>query len=242
MTYEQLLYALAYKYRGNYRLIKQAILNKEVPELIPMKEKGLFYGTKGYPQALYDLEEPPWVLFCQGDLKLLNKPKVAIVGSRLVTPYSKKVTEVLSKTLAERYVIVSGMAKGTDSIAQLNAKETIGILGNGLDVIYPKENRELYRIVQEKGLLLSEYPLGTQPRKEYFPYRNRIIAALSGKIIIAAAREKGGTMVTVEHGIKLGRDIYTVPYPFGCSVGQGNNHLIEEGALIITDFEELKAL
>ena len=242
MTYEQILYALTYKYRGNYREVKKALLAQELPDMIPMKEKCLFYGLKGYPKELYDLEEPPWVLFYMGDLKLLNKPKVGIVGSRSVTPYSKKVTEILAKTLAEKYVIVSGMAKGTDCIAQFNAKETIGILGNGLDVIYPKENMELFKLVKAKGLLLSEYPLGTQPRKEYFPYRNRIIAALSNKIIIAAAREKGGTMVTVEHGIKLGRDIYTVPYPFGCSIGKGNNQLIEEGALIITDYEELKAL
>ena len=242
MTYEQILYALTYKYRGNYRLVKNALLNNVVPEMITMKENCLFYGSKEYPKELYDLEEPPWVLFYSGNLKLLNKPKVGIVGSREVTSYSKKVTEVLAKTLSEKYVIVSGMAKGTDGIAQSNAKETIGILGNGLDVIYPKENRELFKLVKERGLLLSEYPLSTQPRKEYFPYRNRIIAALSSKIIIAAAREKGGTMVTVEHGIKLGRDIYTVPYPFGCSIGKGNNQLIEEGALIITDYEELKAL
>ena len=140
-------------------------------------------------------------------------------------------TILLTKELSKRYTVVSGMAKGIDAIAHMNAKRTIGVLGHGLDIVYPKENEQL---------LITEYPKGVRPQKFYFPFRNRLIAALGSKIVVPSCQEKGGTMVTVNEGLRLNKEIYTVPYSWHVTYAQGCNHLIEQGANMILSKEDIE--
>ena len=232
MLNKDALYDYAIRYRGNYDRIEQAILRQEPFYIEENKVPCLIYGTKNYPRMLYDLKNPPWVLFYEGNVDLLNKPMISIVGSRKLSDYGRKVTKTITQYFSKEYVVVSGMAIGTDYIAQIHSNETIGVIASGLDFEYPKGNHDLYLKCRKNGLLLSEYPLGVNPEKYYFPFRNRIIAALGEKLIIPSARIKGGTMITVNEALELGKEIYTVPYPIDDVTGKGCNLLIQEGANI----------
>ena len=135
--------------------------------------------------------------------------------------------------MLDKYTIVSGLAKGIDSIAHYNAKKTIAVIGNGLNVYYPYENRQLYELLFDKQLVLSEYPLDVVPLKRHFPFRNRIIAALGQAVIVTQAKEKSGTMLTVNEAINLNRDVYCIPYSYDDESGIGCNLLIQQGANMI---------
>ena len=228
----ELLVRLAIKYHGSYHQIKKALKKQEDPGYIPLQQ-ALTIVDEDYPSVLLQLKYPPFVLFWQGNKELLRQKMVAIVGSRNSCDYGIEATRRIARLIGEKYVIVSGMAKGIDAIAHCNSRKTVGVLGNGLDIHYPFCNDALYKYMKEYQLLITEYPLGTAPRKEHFPFRNRIMAALAEKVIVTQAREKSGTMVTVEEALDLGRDIYVVPYRLGDENGLGCNRLIQQGAEII---------
>lgn len=229
-----LLISLAIKYQGDYFKIEKAIKNNEkINNKIPI-QKAITILDKQYPKQLLDLEFPPFVLFYKGDINLLNNDLIAVIGARNYSEYGKSCTIDIVEKLSKHYVIVSGLAKGIDSIAHRYASKTIAVLGNGLNYYYPYENKNLYQHLQENQLVISEYPLNVKPRKYHFPFRNRIIAALCKSIIVTEASYKSGTMLTVNEGLTLNRDIYAVPFAYNETVNCGTNILIQQGANILT--------
>lgn len=189
-----------------------------------------------YPVRLHDLHDPPPVLFARGRLELLKLPAVAIVGARRHTPYGREVATALGGGLARAgVVVVSGMARGIDAAAHAAALEggTIGVLGSGLDVVYPREHTALYERVGTEGLLLSEFMPGEPALRYHFPRRNRLIAALSRGVVVVEASEKSGSLITVEHALDLGREVFAVPGPIGRDTSIGTNRLIQDGAKLV---------
>lgn len=231
MDNRERLISIVIKNHGDYNKIKSDIVKGEYLKLDSIPNCLTVFDDE-YPPCLMDLDNPPLVLFYKGDLRLLKKDKIGIVGSRQASDYAMKMTKILAKNKQE--VIVSGMAKGIDYIAQSSAKKTIGVLGCGIDYIYPACNKDLYTKVINEGLLLSEYPFDTKPYAYHFPFRNRIIAALSNEIYIMDIKQASGTMTTVNEGLKLGRDIKVLPYSLDNDDSSYNNKLIYEGACIIT--------
>ena len=209
-------------------------------------ENYITIADEEYPECLRKLRFPPWVLFYQGDISLLKQPMIAIVGSRDLCEYGRQMSEMTASILQEKYVIVSGLARGVDAVvAQTTLAlggKTIAVIGSGLGTHYPYENENLYQKIGEKGLILSEYPFPTGVRKHHFPWRNRILAGLGESLIVTQAQEHSGTMITVNEALNLSKDVYCIPYPMDDIHGSGCNRLIEEGAGIIYSRTQLKDL
>ena len=226
-----LLIRLAVKYDGDYFKVRQGFQNHEDASGYPLQQAITIFDSC-YPKALLALEYPPLVLFYSGNLQLLKEKKMAVVGSRNACKYGIDMTKDIVNKISGEYTIVSGMAKGIDAIAHQYAEKTIGILGNGLDVVYPKENYNLYKYMEKKQLLLSEYPYGVAPEKYHFPFRNRIIAGLCQGVIVTQANTKSGTMLTVNEALAINREVYAVSYPYNIA-DNGCNLLIEQGATLL---------
>lgn len=235
---KQILY-YAIKYKGEYNQIKKAILNDEVWHEIDYQGNYITILDDNYPKILFDLDDPPYILFYEGNLELLNREKVCIIGSRKCSKYANKSCYDLISSLSKDTIIVSGLAKGVDALAHLNAIELgyscIGVIGCGIDVIYPKENKYLYDEIKKYHLLLSEYPNNTMPLSHHFPLRNRILACLSKKCYVVEAKSKSGTMITANYALLLDREIIAFPYRYNDEFGKGCNELIEQGASIYMD-------
>jgi len=241
MNREQLIY-YSLKSNGEASGIAVMIKKNEPFHPIPLPTKVTTILDDDYPKQFRDLRFPPLVLYYIGELELLNHKSIGIVGSRIACPYSISVTKEITGIVKKRYVIVSGMAKGIDSVAHFEALKggkTVAILGSGIQYVYPAENLSLYREITRNGLVISEYPGSTPPLKHHFPYRNRMIAASSQGIIVTKAGMKSGTMLTVKEALELGRDVYCVPYPYGQIDGLGCNSLIQQGAYILTNEQDL---
>jgi DNA processing protein len=188
-----------------------------------------------YPAALNDLPNPPAQLWWIGDLSLLDKPLVTIVGTRRATGYGERITRELAASLARAGAcVVSGMALGIDAAAHHAALEaggaTIAILGTGADVAYPRAHLSLHREIIERGLVMSELPPGAHSHKGSFPKRNRILAAISTLTIIVEAPFDSGALITAKHATELGRDVAVVPGPIDSPQSQGSNLLLRDGA------------
>lgn len=174
-------------------------------------------NEKEYPNILKEIYDPPISLYIKGNTQILNNVSIAIIGCRQASEYGKRVAKYFSYNLSKKKInIISGSAKGIDSYAHIGAicakEKTIAVLGNGLDTIYPKENMYIAdKIIEEGGAVISEYPLGSKPEKMNFPARNRIISGLSKAIIVVEAKEKSGTLITVDFALEQGRDVYVVP-------------------------------
>jgi DNA processing protein len=197
-----------------------------------------------YPRLLKEIPDPPIVLYAKGNINLLNHPSISIVGSRNHSTYGRVVTQKFSSELAKDGInIVSGMALGIDGIAHRSALDvkgfTTAVLGSGIDVIYPLENKRLYFQLIENGCVISEFPLGTQPSKWTFPQRNRIIAGLSYGTIIAEASEKSGALITAKYSVDYNRLVFSVPSNINNPFGRGNNLLLKEGAFPLTEKEDI---
>ena len=193
-----------------------------------------------YPKKLKDIPNRPIVLFYKGNISIVNNYSAAIVGSRECTEYGIKCAELISKEFAKRNIsIVSGLAIGIDSIGHITAlnnnSKTIAVIGNGLDNIYPSKNTKLAdRIVQNGGLILSEYIVGTKPFKQNFPRRNRIISGLSDAVIVIEGSKKSGTLITANYAIEQGKEVYAVPGNIFSVNSEGTNELIKDGANLFT--------
>ncbi|MDD2591473.1 MAG: DNA-processing protein DprA [Erysipelotrichaceae bacterium] len=241
MDNEKLL-SYALYYGGDYKRIYRAIKINETIKTIAYHGKYLTINDPLYPDEFNMLRFPPLVLFYKGNINLLAKEKIAVVGSRDHSDYGRSITCDIVEHLAKRYVIVSGMAKGIDRIAHLSAIKighTIGVLGCGIDHIYPQENYDLYELMGKRDLLLSEYPYNVKPMRHHFPFRNRMIAALGKNLIVTQANSRSGTMLTVNEALELNKDVYVVPYPL-TQVESGCNQLIKQGANIITCMEDIE--
>lgn len=193
-----------------------------------------------YPRKLLELDDAPPLLYVKGNTALLNhRPAVAVVGTRNATIIGRKLTSKISFELTENDVlIVSGMARGIDAAAHkgaMYAKErrgpTIAVLGTGIDRIYPPENEELYHQIGEQGLLVSEYPMGTNAQSGNFPRRNRIVAALSEAVLVAEATGKSGSLITARMAADRNRLIFAIPGSPGEARSEGPNSLLRRGAL-----------
>ena len=200
---------------------------------------------KEYPDNLRKIYDKPILLFAKGNIDLLKEKCVAIVGTRCCSNYGKEVANNVSYNLAkENICIVSGLAKGIDSIshnAALNANgRTIAVIGCGLDYVYPYENKNLYeRIINNNSLIVTEHIIGTKPEKLNFPARNRIISALSKAIIVVEAKEKSGALITAEFGLEHGKEVFAVPGNINNRNSIGTNNLIKDGANVLTDYMDV---
>ena len=198
---------------------------------------------KSYPNKLFKIPDPSPILYYKGKQNILNKPSVAVIGARACSNYGSLVAKELGRQLAFMgIVVVSGMARGIDSICQnacLEAGgESIGVLGSGVEVCYPPENKFLYERLQEQGALVSENLPFTKPSPGLFPLRNRIISGLADIIVVVEAREKSGSLITVDMALEQGKEVYAIPGRITDSVSQGCNRLIKQGAGIIFSIED----
>nr|WP_211746035.1 DNA-processing protein DprA [Paenibacillus sp. Marseille-Q4541] len=211
-----------------------------------LKERVEFvtYLDKEYPILLKETADPPWVLYTKGDINLLHKPSIAMVGTRVPTGYGKKVGEVFASQLCKAgYAIVSGLARGIDSVchdAAIRADGlTIAVLGAGLSHIYPAENTALASRIASTGLLVSEYPIHRKPRPGLFPERNRIIAGLSLGTLVVEADLRSGSLITADAALEAGRDVFAVPGPITSPKSHGTLNLIKQGAALVTRVEDI---
>ncbi len=198
-----------------------------------------------YPGPLLEIYDPPPVLWVRGDVKLLNEPGIAVVGTRHPSPYGAGMAEMLSRDLAKRgLTILSGMARGVDTAAHKGALEaggkTVAVWGTGIDVIYPKENKRLAeQIVAGGGAILSEFPLGTFPAPQNFPIRNRTLSGMSVGVLVVEAAEYSGTRITARCAIEQSRDVYAVPGNVTNKNAWGPNTLIKQGAKLTATWEDV---
>lgn len=243
MDISKLIANYAYEANGDWSRIANMIKNSTVVKDYEIEEKYITIFDDNYPSQLKELRFPPWILFYEGNLSYLNYPCVSIVGSRVALEYGVDTTRKIVRKLCKDYVFVSGLAKGIDATVHetaLSCGKTVGVLGCGLGTIYPKCNTYLYTSMRENHLIVTEYPKHVGPEKQYFPWRNRLIAALGKVTIVTQARIKSGTMLTVNEALNLSKDIYCVPYPLGEIEGEGCNLLIQQGAQIITSIDNFE--
>jgi DNA processing protein len=194
-------------------------------------------GSPDYPPRLYDLYDPPETLYIDGDIGLLKKPMIAIVGSRYATLEGLKNARLFAQALSKAgLLILSGLAKGIDSAAHqgtlgLGPKHLTGaVLGTGIDIVYPRQNIGLTQAISQQGLLISELPLGMGPKAFHFPRRNRIIAALALGVVVIEAAEKSGSLITARLAADLGREVFALPGPICNANSAGCHLLIQQGA------------
>jgi DNA processing protein len=205
----------------------------------------LVYEDEDYPERLREIFDPPPVLWALGDLRLLSRPAIAIVGTRHPTPYGTGMAEVLARDLASRrMVVLSGMARGIDTAAHRGALaasgSTVAVWGTGIDVIYPKENKTLAEnILVAGGTIISEYRLGTFPAPQNFPKRNRILSGISIGVLVVEAGENSGTRVTARCALEQDRDVYAVPGNVTTKNAWGPNTLIKQGAKLVATWEDV---
>lgn len=220
-------------------LCEDSYVEKLVSDLSLKNVKVLTLASDNYPNKLKDdLLDPPICLYYKGNIELMDKLCIAIVGARKITRYGKDVTEKFSRELAlNGFCIVSGLARGADTTAHTeclaNDGNTIAVLGCGIDVVYPKENKDLYMDIAEKGLILSEFPLGTEPLSYNFPQRNRIISALSDAVLVTEASEKSGSIITANIALEMGKEIYAVPGNIFSEQSKGTNDLIKNCSNVV---------
>ncbi|MFV0254812.1 MAG: DNA-processing protein DprA [Erysipelotrichaceae bacterium] len=236
------LICYALRYNGNYNAILEAIAKKE--DYQETNVNAITCIDANYPDCLWQLDQPPLCLFYKGDISLLNRRYIAMVGSRKIDKTTKKVVQTIVSELDCSYGVVSGMANGVDSLAHNSAiitqRQTIAVLGSGIEYCYPRSNYELYDTLCKNYLVISEYPGITQPQKSFFPFRNRIVAALGEKLIVPTAKLRSGSMVTVRYALEMNKDILTVPELF--VEESGNNSLLKEGAETILDKKDIRSI
>ena len=199
-----------------------------------------------YPQCLKEISNPPLKLYYKGNLDLLKDERlIAVVGTRNPSSYGKLCCEYMVKKMSRANItIVSGFAKGIDSIAHktslLTDGKTIAVIASGLDIVYPASNLSLYREIEEKGLILSEYEAGVKPFKSNFPQRNRIIAGLSRGTIVVESKDRGGSLITADLALEFNRDVYAVPGDVFSEYSKGCNNLIRDArAKSLSNINEL---
>ena len=225
------LISLAVQCRGEYFRILRALRQGTLfPGTEEVPQNCLTILDKEYPDRLRSIPYPPFVLFYHGDLSLLKKEAVSVVGSRKPCSYALEATSALCHNHLQDKVIVSGLASGIDARAHLSAVHTIGILGCGIDRCYPAENKELIRRLAKEQLILSEYPDNCEPFACHFPFRNRLIAALGQEVYVMQCSHRSGTMTTVTEALRIGREVYCLPYRWNEAEGEGCNLLLSEGA------------
>jgi len=219
-------------------------LEEEIEKLGRYGVRPLTWHDQDYPARLKEIYDYPPLLYVRGSLIPEDEWCLAVVGTRRATVYGRQVTEETVADLARSGItIVSGLAKGIDSIAHHSALEaggrSIAVFACGLDVVYPSENAELARRIMQQGALVSEYPLGTKPRAENFPRRNRIMSGLSLGVLVVEAGETSGAMITANMALEQNREVFAIPGSILSPTSRGTNHLIQEGAKLVRDYTDI---
>ncbi len=217
---------------------------KELDRLYKMKARVVTLEDQDYPPLLAQVYAPPPVLFLRGDLAPCLPGGVALVGSRRMSPYGKRVAFTLGRDLAAGGLcVVSGLARGIDASAHRGALSagghTVGVLGCGLDVGYPPDNMELMEEMAEKGAVLSEFPLGARPNAANFPIRNRVISGLCRAVVVVEGGIKSGSLITARHALDQGREVFAVPGPVGTPGVEGTHELIRQGARLLDSARDI---
>lgn len=197
-----------------------------------------------YPLLLKNIYNPPLVIFYKGKYSLLNTNSLGIVGSRLSTEYGIDACRQLIPDLVKNDItIVSGLAKGIDTRAHIETLHhqgnTIAVIGTGINIAYPKENKRLQKKISNNHLLLSEYPPHTIPRKDHFPFRNRIISGISLGVLVVEAKRRSGSLITARQALEEGRDVFCIPGSIFSQTSIGTNGLIKEGAKLVIDAKDI---
>jgi len=232
---------------NNIRVIEKnrdkSLLEYGLEMLERMNISYIHLGHDSYPSLLAEITDPPVGLFCLGKFPSDSSPRVAIIGSRRCSEYGLSTARRFGSSLARRGVtVVSGMARGIDSMAHRGAVEsghTIAVLGCGVDICYPPENTALRDQIAKDGCIISEYPLGVGPMSAHFPARNRIISGLSHIVVVVEAGKKSGTLITVDQALEQGRDIMSVPGNITNKYSEGTNNLIKQGAEPACHYEDI---
>lgn len=200
-------------------------------------------NDENYPHLLKNICDPPVCLYVKGKL-LGDEPSVGVVGSRKASGYGLSMAKKISSELSQYHIcVISGMARGIDTAAHLGALSaggrTIAILGCGLDIIYPPENRRLMEQIIQNGAVVSEYPPGVMPEPYHFPVRNRIVSGMSVGVLVVEAGEKSGSLITAQMALEQGRDVYALPGNIISTNSRGTNKLIQDGAKLVTSIEDI---
>ena len=219
-------------------------IDEEMEKLECYRVKPLICEDPLYPARLKQIYDYPPVLYVRGSLPAEDEPCLAIVGTRRPTVYGRQVTEELAADLARsKITIVSGLARGIDSVAHRTALEaggkTVAVFGSGLDIVYPGENTKLAQAIMEKGALVSEHPLGVKPRAENFPLRNRIMSGLSLGVLVVEAGERSGALITAHQAVEQDREVFAIPGSILSPASQGSNRLIQEGAKLVRNYADI---
>ncbi|GEK91597.1 DNA-processing protein DprA [Alkalibacterium kapii] len=227
-----------------WKYLKAFDLDRIKKEHEKAKVNAFCLGDEGYPYALGKSYEPPMVLFYKGDISLLYKGTLGIVGARECTPYGHRfLSEHIPAIIDQGLVTVSGLAKGIDTQVHKqtieNGGKTIAVIGNGINYTYPRENRKLQEIISQDHLILSEYPLDATPKRHYFPLRNRIISGLSRGVLVVEAKERSGSLITARLALEEGRDVFSVPGSIFSSTSKGCLDLIKSGAILCQSAEDI---
>jgi DNA processing protein len=218
---------------------------KELAQAEAAKCRLLTWDDSAYPQLLREIYDPPPLLYVKGNAELLNRHSIGIVGTRRPTPYGNQMAERLARDLALRgIVIVSGLARGIDATAHkgalsANVGGTVGVLGCGIDVIYPKENRKIFAEIEVRGAIISEFPMGTYPAPPNFPVRNRIIAGMTRGVVVVEGAQYSGSLITARLAMECGREVFGVPGYATQPASFGPNQLIKQGAKLVTGWEDV---
>ena len=205
----------------------------------------LTWDEPEYPARLREIYDPPPLLYVKGNAELLNRHMVSIVGARRPTPYGNQMAERLARDLAARgLVITSGLARGIDANAHRGALAavggaTIGVLGCGIDVVYPKENKKIFEEIEQRGAIISEFPLGTFPAPQNFPIRNRIIAGMGHGVVVVEGAQYSGSLITARLAMEFGREVFGVPGNATQPSSFGPNQLIKQGAKLVMGWEDV---
>ena len=219
-------------------------VGQELRSAEKMGARLLTWEEEAYPPALKQIYDPPPLLYVMGSLTAQDQKAVAVVGSRYPTTYGEMFAERMAMGLSQRGVtVVSGLARGVDSAAHRGALaaggRTVGVLGCGIDLIYPPENRDLFARVEAQGAVISEFPLGTPPEKDHFPTRNRVISGMSLGVVVVEATLRSGSLITARFALEQGREVFAVPGNADSARSAGANRLIREGAKLVTRAEDV---
>jgi len=219
-------------------------LDDEMEKLVKYGVDAFTWHDEGYPSRLKEIYDYPPVLYVKGSILPEDEWCLAVVGTRRATIYGRQVTEEIVSDLAQNHItIVSGLARGIDTVAHRTAIESggrsIAVFACGLDFIYPVENRNLAQSLEKQGALVSEYPLGTRPRAEYFPRRNRILSGMSLGVLVVEAGKSSGALITANMALEQNREVMAVPGSILSPVSRGTNRLIQEGAKLVLDYTDI---
>lgn len=222
----------------------QISLDIELEKLERYKVKVLTGNDAGYPARLKEIYDFPPLLYVRGTILPEDELAIAVVGTRRSSVYGKQVTEeIVTDLVQNKITIVSGLAKGIDSVAHRTALEsggrTIAVTGCGLDMVYPADHVALAQQIMENGALISEFPLGTKPKAEHFPQRNRIISGVSLGVLVIEAGEKSGALLTAHLAVEQNRDIFAIPGSIFSPVSKGTNRIIQEGAKLVRNCADI---